>query len=240
MELKHLQTSDSLEEITRIGITFLKQVENGPKSAALYRQTESLASELRGSIAGRKLSDIESVNQTRRLYHSLGIDPTKDRPSPERLLKRAMKGRPQPRVNKLVDAVNYVSLRLQCPLGAYDWDKIVPPVLVRMGRPDEGLYTPCNPNYGAMPDRLTESKNSLTRNWVKLHGRLILVDGEGLFGSPGHFSERAQVDQGTVRVMIVAWAPAGTPRSFLESVIEEVNQMCQEHCMAKVAGAGIL
>lgn len=230
MDPRHVQLSDSLEGIARVGVVFLKHVAGGPVSLPLRKQMDDLANELRRSLEGRKLSELESVARIRKLYHSLGVDPTKDRPSSERLLRRVVHGKELPRVNRLVDTVNYASLRLQCPLGVYDWDRIVPPVLVRIGRPQERFVK---------FSRSTGTDSAVHQD-INLHGRIVLVDGEGLFGNPSHDSERTLVTPGTVRALVVAWAPADAPRSFLESVIKEVSELCEEYCDSKMASSAIL
>ena len=194
MELKQIQLSDSLEDIARIGVVFFREVSNGAASTALRKRLEALAAELRQAIGDRPLSELESVKQTRKLYHSVGVDPTRDRPSSERLLRRVVQNRSLPKVNKLVDAVNLASLSTQCPMGVYDWDKIVPPVLVRIGRPEESFA-------------------GISGEPISIEGRIALVDGEGLFGNPSHDSARALVTLGTVRALVVAWASAEMPDS---------------------------
>jgi DNA/RNA-binding domain of Phe-tRNA-synthetase-like protein len=221
MELKHIQISDSLEDIARIGVVTFKSVSNGPVSSTLRSRIEALAEELRKSIGDRRLSEVEAVARIRKLYKLVGIDPTKNRPSSEKLLRRVVQGRPLPKVSKLVDAMNLASLQTQCPLGVYDWDRIVPPVLVRIGRPDEGF-------------------RGIHEHWINSEGRLVLVDGEGLFGNPSHDAERTKVTLGTVRALVIAWAPAEAPRSFLESVLQEIMSLAGEFCSAKVAEFGIL
>ena len=221
MELQQVQISDSLEDIARIGVVFFKTLSNGAVSSALRERLDSFCAELRQTMEGRRPSDLESVDRIRRLYHSLGIDPTKERPSSESLLRRVLKGRPVPKVSKLVDAMNLVSLQHQCPIGIYDWDKISPPVLVRIGRPDE--------HYVGM-----------SGSAISLEGRLVVGGGEGLFGNPGHDSARTKVDLGTVRAFGIAWAPASAPRTFLETVIADMIDTAEEYCDAKVAEYGIL
>jgi DNA/RNA-binding domain of Phe-tRNA-synthetase-like protein len=200
---------------------FFKRLTNGPVSLELRKRMDALAAELRQTVGERPLSELEAVQRTRKLYHLVGVDPTKDRPSSERLLRLVMQDRPLPKVSKLVDAVNLASLFTQCPLGVYDWDKIVPPVLVRIGRPD---------------DKFTDLANRL----VNLEGRLVLVDGEGLFGNPSHDSYRTGVSLGTVRAMAVAWAPPDAASRYLESVLKEVIELAKEFCAASVAEWGIL
>lgn len=235
MHLKQVERSESLEDIARIGIVFVKEIENGAVDAELARYRDELISELRQAVGERKLSEIDAVARTRRLYHSVGIDPTRDRPSSERLLRRILRERPLPEVDRLTETLRLVSLRLQCPLGIYDWDRVAPPVLVRIGRPEEGyeivdVGTPVSPETGAAP----------SRNRWNLHGRLAVVDGEGLFGNPSHDSERTRVGPGTVRALVLAWAPAEAPRSYLEGVIDEIGQSLERHCSAKIAASGIL
>jgi len=221
MQLKNIQLSDSLEDIARIGVVFFKEISNGAVSAPLRKRIEDLADELRRTVAERPLSELEGVRRTRKLYHLVGVDPTKDRPSSERLLRRVIQNRALPKISKLVDAVNLASLSLQCPLGVYDWDKIVPPVLVRVGRPEDSFV-------GARKEP------------VSLEGRLVLVDGEGLFGNPSRDSTRTRVRLGTVRGLVVAWASAESPRSYLEDVLKEVIELATQFCEARVSESGIL
>jgi DNA/RNA-binding domain of Phe-tRNA-synthetase-like protein len=231
MEVKNIQVSDSLEGIARVGIAFLKQVANGPVASRLREQMESLADELRRTLAGRPLAEVEAVARIRRLYHALGIDPTKDRPGSERLLRRVLRKKPLPKINKLVDGVHLVSLRLQCPISVYDWDRVVPPVLVRIGQPGERFRIISHEAPSTEPH---------TEDWLGLQGRLVLVDGEGPFGNPSHDSARTQVTLGTVRAMVVAWAPSDAPKSFLESVLDEVCQVSEEYSNTRLVGRAIL
>jgi DNA/RNA-binding domain of Phe-tRNA-synthetase-like protein len=221
MELKHIQISGSLDDIARVGVVFLKQVANTGASAPLRERMDSLALELRSSIGGRNVSELEGVRRTRRLYHLLGIDPTKERPSSEKLLRRILQGEALPRVNKLTDLTNLTSLSLQCPLSVYDWDKITPPVLLRIGRPEDGA-----------------AAGSIAASG--LEGKLVAVDGEGLLGTPSFDGDRARTSSGTVRALVLAWGSAEAPRSFLESVLQEIIALARELCEARVAEWGTL
>ena len=221
MHLGQIQLSDSLQDIARVGIVFFQGLACGAGNPALRQRIESFVAELRRSVGDRPLLDLEPVRRARGLYHALGVDPTKDRPVSERLLKRMLQGGSFPFSSSLADVVNFASLSLLCPMGAYDWDKLVPPVLVRIGRPDESIVTPQGDSF-------------------RLDGKLVLVDGEGLFGNPSHDSARTQVTSRTVRAMVVAWAGSETPRSDLEKVLQEVITLGKEYCSARVSEPGIL
>jgi DNA/RNA-binding domain of Phe-tRNA-synthetase-like protein len=221
MDLSQIQLSNSLEDVARIGVVFLKQLENGAASASLRKRIETLAQELRQSIGDRPLLGIEGVRKTRRLFELLGLDPSDDVPSSEKLLLRVLQNQTLPKLNKLADAVNLASLSCQCPISVYDWDKIVPPVLVRIGRPDESYVG----HSGKM---------------MAFDGKLALVDGEGLFGNPSCDSARTHITLGTVRAMVVAWSAAETPKSHVEAALKETVALAKEFCEARVGELGIL
>lgn len=76
---------------------------------------------------GVEITSLKNVRALRRLYWSIGIDPTKTRPSSEALLRRAVRGS-FPSINNLVDAGNLASLRTLVPIGIYDMDRLRPPL----------------------------------------------------------------------------------------------------------------
>src|SRR5438105_2546356 len=94
---------------------------------------------LRAAAAAMRIAataeDVTSAVRT--LYKRIGIDPTKMRPSSEALLRRVRKGDELPRINSLVDVINWCSLESQLPFGLYDLDKILGSVELRLGRPGE-------------------------------------------------------------------------------------------------------
>ena len=219
--LKDFQISASLEDRVRIGLIRFDSLTIGEGHAEITEAMDGLTEELRRTLAGRPLSSISTVERTRRLYHQVGLDPTRHRPSSERLLRRVVRGKPLPRVNDVIDALNLVSLRLQFPLGVYDADTLVPPVLLRIGMPNEKY---CG-IYGDM---------------VGLEGKIILVDGEGPFGNPTHDSQRAALTKKAVRALVVIFAPADTPRNELEEAVQEIQQSAERFCHAHSSQVGIL
>jgi DNA/RNA-binding domain of Phe-tRNA-synthetase-like protein len=219
--LHQIHVSPSLEDILRVGVVFLHSLSVGQGSRKVAENIEAIGEELRRSIGPRRPSSLETVTRSRRLYKLVGIDPTKDRPSSEKLLRRVLHNRPFPSVNDFVDAMNVVSLRLQFPMGYYDWDQVVPPVLIRIGRPDE-------------------SYRGIGGEEVRLQGKIVLVDGEGPFGNPTHDSERTRITTRSVRALVVAFAPHDTPRAALEEAVREIGAAGEELTSGKVAVAGIL
>lgn len=132
----------------------------------------------------------EVTAAVRAMYRRFGVDPTKTRPSSEALLRRVRKGDPLPRVNSLVDVVNWCSLEFQLPYGVYDAARIQGPVTLRLGR--EG-----------------EEYAGIRKDTVHVAGRLVVADEAGPFGNPTSDSARTMVTPETTRALVVIFAPPG-------------------------------
>ena len=112
---------------------------------------------------------VESADITaavRTMYKRVGLDPTKTRPSSEALLRRVRKGDELPRINSLVDVINWCSLESQLPFGLYDLDQI-------SGAGDAAARP------GRRGVRRASARTSSTSR-----DRLTLADDVGPFGNP--------------------------------------------------------
>jgi len=190
-----------LEERIKIGVLFVASLrvgkEHGP---ALDKAIEETERETRDAYSGRTPSGIEGCRPARRLFRSIGVDPTRMRPASEALLRRVLKGGGLPRINPVVDAVNLLSLRFLLPVGLYDADKIEGDVVLRLGREGEGYQR-------------------IGKGRLNLHGRIGLFDAAGGFGNPTGDSQRTCVDEMTKRILFVLFAPASFSLEALEDMI---------------------
>ncbi len=164
------------------------------------------AERMRGSS---EMVDVTAAVRT--MYKRVGLDPTKNRPSSEALWRRVKKGDPLPRVNSLVDVINWCSLESQLPFGLYDAARIEGPVVLRLGHPDE-------------------SYSGIRKDQVHVAGRLVLADALGPFGNPTSDSARTMVTVETTRAIVVIFAPAALPASIADAALaltrERVNTFC--------------
>jgi len=142
----------------------------------------------------------ESVS-VRTMYKRVGLDPTKTRPSNEALLRRVRKEQPLPRVNSLVDVINWCSVELQLPYGLYDRRHIRGRVTLRLGRDGE--------EYGG-----------IRKDTVHVDGRIALVDDAGPFGNPTSDSARTMVTTATTAAMVVVYAPVDIDCARLRGVLD--------------------
>jgi DNA/RNA-binding domain of Phe-tRNA-synthetase-like protein len=139
------------------------------------------------------------------MYKRIGLDPTKTRPSNEALLRRVRKGQPLPRVNSLVDVINWCSVEFQLPYGLYDAANVDGDVTLRVGR--EG-----------------EEYAGIRKDIVHVAGRMALVDAHGPFGNPTSDSARTMVTPHTTAAMVVVFAPRAIARAQLDAVLDVTTQ----------------
>ena len=144
---------------------------------------------------------------SRKLYRSYGIDPTKYRPSSEALWRRVKKGGSLPEVNPFVDITNFLSLKFQIPYGLYDIDKIKGDIELITGK-DDMWY------------------EGIRKDKVSLHGKIVLSDNIGPFGNPSSDSLRASTESTTKNLLQVVFFIAGDENidSILSSSVEIYQQ----------------
>jgi DNA/RNA-binding domain of Phe-tRNA-synthetase-like protein len=166
-------------------------VEREPRLDALLAEAEN-------RVRAYPPADAASV---RTMYKRVGLDPTKTRPSNEALLRRLRKDQPLPRVNSIVDVINWCSVEFQLPYGLYDRAHISGPVTLRIGR-DGDEYA------------------GIRKDTVHVAGRITLADSVGPFGNPTSDSARTMVTTATRDVLVVVFAPVEIDRPRLGGVLD--------------------
>lgn len=114
----------------RVMLLAVGGIEPGPSdqaSDALLQAAEDVAHEL---LSDRSVDQVPHVAAWREAYRAFGAKPQRTRNSLEALLRRAASG--MPRVNRLTDIYNAISVLHQVPLGGEDLDRYTgPPTLIR-------------------------------------------------------------------------------------------------------------
>lgn len=176
---------------------------------------------LRERYAGRLPSEIEPLREARDLYKSVGIQPTRTRPSSEALLRRILKGGDLYAISNAVDVCNLASLEFLLPIGLYDLSRIRGDVTLRLGR--EGEEYP-----------------GIRKGPVHLAGRLGLFDDEGPFGSPTSDSLRTSVTDGTTTLLVAIMATVAYPLDALQNHVDRYVELTTAHCGGRPACTGLL
>lgn len=148
-------------------------------SEALLKDAEAFA---RKMVAATPVTQLPHVAAWREAYKAFGTNPNKFRNSPEALTRRITPDSGLPRVNRLTDIYNAISVRYQIPLGGEDLAKYEgSPRLIRAtGKEDfytktGGELTTEHPNVGEIV--WTDSSGVTCRRWNWRQGpRTALTD----------------------------------------------------------------
>lgn len=211
----NLTVDESLRGTIALGLLEAENVVLGTLPPDFEAERDRVTLRLIGLYAGKQPADIPGVAETRALFHQLDIDPTKNRPSSEALLRRVLQGKGMPKVNLVVDVCNLCSLEHQLPLGLYDRDTVKGSVQVRVGREGEG-YT------------------GIRKQRVNLEGRLMLFDDEGPFGAPTADSGRTSVSPQTRNLLVVLFCPIDRAGRHLSTALEHIADLLTRYCSANV------
>lgn len=189
-----------------LGILTVEGVKIRQRSSPLWDLVEKTCRGLARRYAGQVLSGIEGIAKVRKLYRSFGLDPTKNRPSSEALLRRCLRGIPLKPVNSVVDVCNLCSLRFLLPIGLYDTKKISGAVTFRTGEAGEGY-------------------EGIEKGWINLENKILLCDEKGPFGNPSSDSERTKITLETTAAGMVLFAPPSFSRGLLEEHLGEAAEL---------------
>lgn len=148
----------------------------------------------------------------RAMYRRFGVDPTKTRPSSEALLRRLRKGDELPRINNLVDVINWSSVESQLPFGLYDLGHVVPPIVARLGLKDEAYA-------------------GIRKDVVHLEGRVVVADASGPFGNPTSDSARTMVTEETRRCLVLIFAPSDVDAARVATALDRTRHRIAEYCL---------
>jgi len=116
--------------VTALGVV------NGPSDARSDRRLEEAEASLRARGLARAAYD-PRIAAWRAAFGAFGAKPSKYLSSAEALAARVLKGQPLPRINRLVDLYNAVSLRRLLPVGGEDRDRLEGELRLVVARGDE-------------------------------------------------------------------------------------------------------
>ncbi|KZM25638.1 uncharacterized protein EKO05_0003252 [Ascochyta rabiei] len=102
-------------------LVVVENIPKGPSDSTSEALLQSAESSARTALSTQAVTDIPHIAAWRDAYKSFGAKPKKDRCSLESLMRRAEGG--LPRVNRLTDIYNAISVKHQIPFGGEDLDK---------------------------------------------------------------------------------------------------------------------
>jgi DNA/RNA-binding domain of Phe-tRNA-synthetase-like protein len=201
--------SADIENLVTLNILAFDELECQTHIELLWNEIEDMANFYRLKYSSPSQA-LEKLQPARKLYRSIGIEPTRIRPSSEALLRRAIKGKALYQVNSIVDVCNLCSLFFLLPIGLYDLAKINGNIAIRFG------YS-------------NESYSGIGKGEINVQNRLCLADNVGPFGNPSSDSLRTSITLNTNRVLLVIFAPKNYPTDQSEQNIRYTEQKIQKY-----------
>lgn len=214
-----IDVAEEFQGVLRLAWVLAEAVVVRPREAPLSAEIDALSARIAKEYAGAEPSTVPGIARARRLFHAIGLDPTRYRPSSEALFRRIVKGQGLYAINNVVDALNLHSLETLLPMGLYDADRIEGDVVARKGLAGE-MY------------------EGIGRGPQNLEGKPVVADALGPFGSPISDSTRSMVRETTRRALWVIFGPAGMDDGELEQGRRRAEELLWRHCSARVTERG--
>lgn len=205
-------------------------IEPGASDAANEAMLVAAEEEARRLLADTAVEDLPHVAAWREAYRAFGAKPQRTRNSLEALVRRtAASG--LPRVNRLTDLYNSISVRLQVPLGGEDLDRYSgPPRLVRA--------------IGTEPFDTTADGETVVEHPEV--GEVIWADDAGVTCRRWNWrqAQRTQLHDGTRAALFIVDALAPMDDAALAAVGDELEARVRElggdvRVARRVLGAGM-
>ncbi len=188
------------------------EVETGATPEGLGRELQLCEERIRKMAEPRAELESAAILATRAGYKALGKDPARYRGSAEALLRRLIAGKGMPRINNVVDVINYVSVESRLPVGLYDLAHVQGDILFRAGRAGE-------------------TYKGIGKYDLNLEGLPVFCDALGPHGSPTSDSERTMVTEATKRVIAIIISFGGS--EVLQRWGQQTTELLQRHASGK-------
>ena len=211
-----ITVDEEIKQLLKPGILIADDIKIANADEYLWTEIDEISEKYRVKFQDHLPSDILELRYARDLYKSVGVNPTKTRPSSEALLRRVVQSRELYRINNLVDTWNLESLEFFLPVGLYDIDKIASEeISVRKGFENEFF-------------------EGIRKADVNVQSRLCVADSEGPFGSPTSDSARTAITDKTTRILVFIFAPADYPEEMLFKMLDEGARRTKQYCSGKI------
>ncbi|MBD7965399.1 hypothetical protein H9648_15165 [Fictibacillus sp. Sa2CUA10] len=154
----------------------------------------------------KNAADYPGVAEYRKVFKSLGINPSRYRPASEALLRRVLSGKDLPPINSGVDVNNFFSIRFAIPIGLYNLDKIEGDVEILIGSAED-------------------TYEGLNGREMNMEGKLLSKDEVGAFGSPIVDSKRTMVDESIKNALHIVYLQPSMDKSEAHELLESMAKM---------------
>jgi DNA/RNA-binding domain of Phe-tRNA-synthetase-like protein len=192
-----------------------------PVDLALANLMNEVCDRKRREFNLESLAEAQEIRAVRAMFHEWDMDPSKYRPSSEALFRRVVQGKGLYRVSNVVDICNLGSIEVGWPFGCYHRSHLSAPIIFRHGAAGE-------------------TYEGIGKKTWHLHGRPVLADPAGPFGSPISDSTRTMITESAREILVVIYAPIGAPDASLEKAFARLGERLTQFAGAHATRATIV
>ncbi len=207
-----------------IGIAIIKNV-NIKKSDSKLKEEIELFLKTQESLTNETISSFSEVQTYRKLYKEMGLDWHSKRPSPEALLRRIALKKGLYEINTCVDAYNLIVMKNRVSVGAFDFDKLKLPTVLRFPKTGEKILL------------LGDKEPTLYKPTD-----LAYFDQEGGYNIYFNYrdAQRTAVTENTKDIILNIDGVYGITREQVEKSLKDSIDIITKYCGGKVELAGIV
>ena len=160
------------------------------------------------------LKDVPSIRAYRNFLWRIGIDPTKNRPASEALIRRVLLGGSLPKINTFVDSLNLASMLSEVAIASFDLSKVMGEPILRYAVKGESFY-----GIGMSKPLILEGNE------------LIVSDEGGVIAIyPYRDSERTKITEGTRDALLIFCGVPGISLEMLHDAIDMAVKIITRFC----------
>jgi len=162
----------------------------------------------------QSIKDRPVLRAYRDFFWKIKVDPTKNRPAAEALIRRVVGGKPLPRINTLVDAYNLASIKTEIAIAAFDADRIRGDLRMCYSEKDEEF-----PGIGMKKPVLLQG------------GEIVVSDEEKLVAIyPYRDAEDSKVTEATRNVLLLFCGVPGISEDKLREAMNVASDFIVRFC----------
>ena len=202
-----------------LGVIVAKNINNQEYNPEIGQKLAEQEKLLPQNILG-ELREHPKIAAWREAYRKFGAKPKNYPPSVEALAKRVLKGHSLPRINKLVDLYNIISLKYLVPAGGENLDKTIGDIHLTIADGDEE-FIPIGENESRPPKS----------------GEVIYKDERGVICRRFNWreSERCKFTEETKNAILIIEGLPPTNKKELGQAINEQAELVKKYCKAQTS-----
>jgi len=198
-----------------VGVIFAQDVNNKGEVKEIIDLVREQQKQIKESLDLKKLAEYAFITNWRKTYSSFGAKPSSYLASSEALIRRILKDKTIPHINKIVDIYNYISIKYKTPVGGEDYDKLEGDLTLKFADGTE-KFIPLGSQENQPPKKgevvYSDNKEVVCRRWNWRE------------------SDKTKLTEDTNKFILVIDALPPVSRDVVEVALNETKSLLEKHC----------